>query len=136
MFIIKNTFQKTFEPIVQAENINVAQALILFNIDNKHMINIKQLTQDLEINQGNTSLMCKNLEKLGLIERTRNPEDERMVTLTLTCQGKKIKDNIERKLKEIDDYFIGIPKEKFDKIIDGIETLGEVLQTSKQEQNI
>lgn len=48
---------------------------------------ISELAQGLGITTGSATVACKRLEKAGLITRTRQTEDERVVHVSLTEQG-------------------------------------------------
>lgn len=43
---------------------------------------------------GNMTLVLDNLEKYGLVQRVRNPEDRRMVTVSLTETGRKLIEDV------------------------------------------
>jgi DNA-binding MarR family transcriptional regulator len=49
--------------------------------------NIGELAQGLGITTGSATVACKRLEKAGLVTRTRQAEDERVVHVSLTEQG-------------------------------------------------
>lgn len=49
--------------------------------------NISELAQGLGITTGSATVACKRLEKAGLVTRTRQAEDERVVHVSLTEQG-------------------------------------------------
>ena len=48
---------------------------------------ISELAQGLGITTGSATVACKRLEKAGLLIRTRQTEDERVVHVSLTEQG-------------------------------------------------
>ncbi len=50
----------------------------------------KDLAGKLLRSKGNLTLVVENLEKRGLIKRTRNDDDQRIQTVTLTNKGRKL----------------------------------------------
>ncbi len=50
----------------------------------------KDLAGKLLRSKGNLTLVVENLEKRGLIKRTRNDDDKRIQTVTLTTKGKRL----------------------------------------------
>ncbi|MBL8022638.1 MAG: MarR family transcriptional regulator [Leptospirales bacterium] len=50
----------------------------------------KELGEKLLSTEGNVTVIVQNLEKRGLIERVRNTDDQRFVTVHLTDEGKKL----------------------------------------------
>lgn len=83
----------------------------------------------------NISPLCKKLERDGLVIRKRNADDERVVTLELTNNGRKV-------AEELDQYFnnmFSTMMEKLDEesltlIIKGMKKLSDVLETSNLEK--
>lgn len=128
MYHVRNSMHKVIEPVVQSEGLSMIQAYILFTIEDDSNTNISSLSKVLGINQGNLSTMCKNMEKMGLIKRTRSSEDERVVTLSLTEQGKAMIVKLYGKSEQFDAVFEKVPKEKLQTIIGGMQELNELLK--------
>ena len=61
--------------------------LVLWEKDN---ITVGELCRRLMLDTGTVTPMLKNTEKQGLIKRTRSEEDERVVVITLTEEGKAL----------------------------------------------
>ncbi|MGI6684945.1 MAG: MarR family winged helix-turn-helix transcriptional regulator [Bacillota bacterium] len=118
-----------FKPAVEDVGLTMMQARILFEIWQNDDATVGRLGDIFGVNSGNCSTMCKKLEKAGLIDRIRSKEDERIVTLSLTAQGKEVLNIIERKLNDkYNPVLESQPQEKFDKIIEGMNALQELLQ--------
>lgn len=58
--------------------------------EEKH-INVKELGKRLFLDSGTLTPLLKSLENQGYITRTRSSEDERVLVVELTAQGKKLK---------------------------------------------
>lgn len=53
---------------------------------------ISALSERAQMGQANTSTLCKKLERSGYLTRTRGEQDERIVTLALTGDGRQALD--------------------------------------------
>ena len=53
-------------------------------------ITVGELCKKLRLDTGTVTPMLKNTEKQGLIKRTRSAEDERVVVITLTEEGRAL----------------------------------------------
>lgn len=60
-------------------------------------LNIGELAQSLGITTGSATVACKRLEKAGLVTRERQHEDERIVQVALTEQGRAQIDSLRQK---------------------------------------
>ncbi len=118
------------EPVVQMDGISITQAFVLFGISEGKIASIGSLCKQFGLNQGNASALCKNMEKSGLIKRTRSKEDERVVTLSLTAQGKKMIERLYIKSKQSGAIFRDAPMEKLRIIIKGMCELNELIYNS------
>jgi len=131
IYHMKNAMQRVMGPIVQKEGLTVIQIYILHAIAEDNEITVGNLSKCIGLNQGNVSTMCKNIEKLGLIKRTRNLEDERIVTLSLTLEGKKVVNKLHGKFEQFDEIFKDVPMEKLEIISNGLKALDEVMKGVK-----
>jgi DNA-binding MarR family transcriptional regulator len=129
MYLIKTFVPKIFLSDLHKEGLNMIQLYILFKIDEYKSINITSLCKEFGFNQGNISTVCKNMEKLGLIKRTRSIEDERVVTLSLSEDGKKTIERIKsNKSDDYDEVLKKVPPEMLENIIRGMRSLNELLK--------
>jgi DNA-binding MarR family transcriptional regulator len=128
MYQVKAGMQKFFEPILQAEGLSMIQIYILIGLSECTITSIGSLCKESGINQGNISTMCKQMEKAGLIKRIRSSEDERIVNLSLTEQGRHTIHKLYAKADELDTVFEQVPTEKLEAIINGMYELSELLK--------
>ncbi len=63
-------------------------------------LSIGELAQALGITTGSATVACKRLEKSGLLTRERQQEDERIVEVALTEQGRAQIDELRRRKRE------------------------------------
>jgi len=128
MYQVKASMQRFVEPILQAEGLSMFQIYILIGLSEGTVTNISSLCKELGINQGNVSTMCKHMEKAGLIKRIRSSEDERIVKLSLTEQGKSTIQRLQAGVDELDTVFEQVPTEKLEAIIKGMHEFSELLK--------
>jgi len=124
---MKNNLRRLMDPILQNENITPMQTHILFEVSKGNVNNISAVCNELGINQGNASTMCKKLEQIDLLKRERSTEDERVVTLSLTPKGQAILNNLDGQFKLFDEYCSTVPKEKLATIFKGFVQLEELM---------
>jgi len=128
LYEAKTGFRRLAEPLLQAEGLNMIQAYILFRLSEGSIASIGSLSRDTGINQGNLSSMCKIMEHGGLLARTRSKEDERVVTLTITEEGRKKLDRLKNRKNNLDQVLTQYPPEKLQKIIEGLRELNELIR--------
>ena len=134
MYLIKTFIPKIFFADLQhKEGLTMIEIHILFKLTECESMNISALCKNFGLNQGNVSTVCKNMEKAGLIKRTRSSEDERVVFLSLTENGKKTIERI-KKLDDYDEILKKIPPEMLENIINGMRSLNEILKIISSEQ--
>ena len=90
----------TFLPIVSKYDLTLIQAQILREVNDNKDLSIGSLAKIMNIQSGNTSSMCKQLEKKGYLQRQRDKSDERVVKITLTDKGISTIDEINDIIKE------------------------------------
>lgn len=86
----RNVFADTgiiFDYASRECNLNAIQWRMLTMIQLMPDVTIGDLSRISQMNKGNCSTMCKDLEKQGYLTRSRNREDERVVCLSLTDKG-------------------------------------------------
>jgi DNA-binding MarR family transcriptional regulator len=127
--LLSTELDDAFKPMVETVGLTMMQARILFEIRQKEDTTVGGLGDICNVNNGNCSTICKKLEKAGLIDRIRSKADERIVTLSLTTQGKELLDTIEKKLNDkYNQVLVNQSQEKFNIIIEGMNALQELLQ--------
>ncbi|MGN1182177.1 MAG: MarR family winged helix-turn-helix transcriptional regulator [Faecalibacillus sp.] len=121
-YIMKKTAKDT--------NITFSHLMILRYIANNNHLNVGTLVKYLECDQGNLSTVLKKLEKKGLVERTRNPLDERQVILSMTKKGQDIVDRIDEELYQLISKIA--PKMPVEKLEDVVHLNSQIVQLAKR----
>lgn len=79
-------------------DINSSEYVFLVNLYEKDSVSQEKLSSNLFINKAATARAIGRLEKLGYVQRTRDPVDARAYLVTLTPKGLEIRDFIKTKL--------------------------------------
>ncbi|PEK98546.1 MarR family winged helix-turn-helix transcriptional regulator [Bacillus sp. AFS017336] len=83
---------KLYRPILDEIGITYPQYLALLSLWEKDQQTVKELGETLFLDSGTLTPMLKRMESAGLIYRKRNASDERKVFITLTEEGKNLKE--------------------------------------------
>ena len=75
-----------------------------------------------QIDYGTITPIVKRLEKLGFVTRTRNPDDERSVVVSLTPRGRELGTHAPRIYSAIADRF-GFTDDRADAALDVLRTI-------------
>lgn len=82
---------KAYHPLLSPLGLTYAQYLVLVALWESGPLAVKTLSERLSLDTGTLSPLLKRLESAGLIVRTRNKEDERGVTISLTKAGEDLR---------------------------------------------
>lgn len=90
----------------EKSGITPMQYQILYRIGLNKVVTIGALSANVHMDAGNTSAMCKKLEKLGFVERHRSQTDERIVQVSLTKKGNGLIQKINTTIDERYSYLL------------------------------
>ena len=76
-----------YTPFLSELNLTYTQYLVLLVLWEQDGIPVSEICRRLHLDNGTVSPLLKKLEKEGLLEKSRSPEDERVVHITLTEAG-------------------------------------------------
>ncbi len=128
ILLVKAGIQKIIDPIAKSEGLTAIQLYVLFNVCNGNISTVGGLSRDFGVNQGNVSTLCKDLEKMGLITRTRNSNDERVVNIEITPKGRELVKRFDKKIDDLENRFSNISEEQIETIVKGIKEFSELLK--------
>ncbi len=127
---ISQGIDNTLRVIVDGFGITMVQLRVLVELKHSDECTIGELSMAMASAPGNASAMCKTLEKEGLVTRTRNPKDERIVLVTLTEEGKRLLKEIEEELStRCNPVLETFSDEEFKQILSGMAKLKDVVTT-------
>ncbi len=120
-----------YTPYLKPLGLTYTQYITLLALWEKDGITVGELCGKLMLDNGTLSPLLKKMQQEGLVERTRSEEDERVVMITLTEEGRALKE----KAKDIPVRVAGcidLPPEKAMMLY---SLLYELLENQKNKQN-
>ena len=70
------------------------QYLVMLVLWEQDDVTVNDVGQKLHLDSGTLTPLLKRMEKAGLVRRTRNANDERQVRITLTPEGRGLRDSV------------------------------------------
>ena len=92
LYAASNAVIRKYKPFLDKLDLTYTQYLAMMVIWEKKFISVKTLGECLFLDSGTLTPLLKKLEVKGYIERDRFEEDERMVVVSLTEKGEKLKE--------------------------------------------
>ncbi|GLO68194.1 MULTISPECIES: MarR family transcriptional regulator [Oceanobacillus] len=87
---------KRYRPLLEELNVTYPQYIVLLVLWETDRISVKALGERLFLDSGTLTPMLKRMEEHGFIQRIRSKEDERIVEVVLTKQGKQAEKQAEK----------------------------------------
>ena len=118
-----------YTPWLKKLGLTYTQYIVFLVLWEKDGIPVGEICEKLMLDNGTVSPLLKKMEQAGYIRRARSAEDDRVVVISLTEQGR----NLQEQAKEIPEKVGGcvdLPPEKAQKLY---ELLYELLDSSKGE---
>lgn len=81
-----------YRPLLEALELTYPQYLVLLVLWEHDTVPIKNIGAALQLDYGTLTPLIKRLESAGLLRRERRPEDERTVLVTLTEEGRNLRE--------------------------------------------
>jgi len=100
-----------YRPVLEPLGLTHPQYLVMLTLWERDSLTVKQIGQLLSLDPATLSPLLKRLERAGLIRRDRHPADERALAVTLTDEGRELRERalqvppqiVERLGMDIDD---------------------------------
>lgn len=122
---ITDRMNGVFHPIIDRYGLTIMQMRVLFEIRREDGCTVSGLSRRVCAAGTNVSALCKRLEREGLLERSRDPRDERVVHITLTGEGGRTVDEVDALVTRA---FPLLNEEDAEVILDGMQRLSLLLQ--------
>ena len=113
-------FGKAYKPILEELGITYTQYITIIALWEEDHQTVSGLGEKLFLESNTLTPILKKLEGLGYLERQRDPEDERQVRISLTKDGRRLR---EKALKMSLIEATGLAPDEFAKIQKAIVTL-------------
>ncbi|WP_240687768.1 MarR family winged helix-turn-helix transcriptional regulator [Alkanindiges illinoisensis] len=91
LYAASNLLNRLYRPVLTQFNLTYPQYLVMLVLWETSPCTVGELGQKLFLDSGTLTPLLKRLAANGLVDRQRNPQDERRVLITLTQQGHALK---------------------------------------------
>ncbi|HEX6056229.1 MAG TPA: MarR family transcriptional regulator, partial [Intrasporangium sp.] len=81
-----------YRPVLEPLGLTHPQYLVMLTLWERDSLTVKQIGQLLSLDPATLSPLLKRLERAGLIRRDRHPADERALAVTLTDEGRDLRE--------------------------------------------
>jgi MarR family transcriptional regulator, organic hydroperoxide resistance regulator len=85
-----------YRPFLEPMGLTHPQYLVMLALWQHGLLSVKRLSELLQLDPGTLSPLVKRLESAGLVRRDRDPRDERALAITLTDEGRALRERAER----------------------------------------
>src|SRR5919107_6422216 len=89
-------FNRVYKPLLDPLGLTYPQYLVLLVLWEGDNIPVKEIGQRLFLDSGTLTPLLKRLQAAGIVERTRDAEDERQVRITLTQKGRDLRGPVKK----------------------------------------
>ena len=80
-----------YRPLLEPMGLTHPQYLVMLALWPNAPLSVKELSRRLQLDPGTLSPLLKRLESQGLLRRARNSTDERLLSVSLTDEGKALR---------------------------------------------
>lgn len=84
-----------YRPLLEPMGLTHPQYLVLLALWERSPRSVSELAQELALDPGTLSPLLKRLESAGLVDRRRVPDNERTLAVTLTDEGRALRERAE-----------------------------------------
>ncbi len=81
-----------YTPYLKELGLTYTQYIVMMVMWEKETVSSRELATSLHLDYGTLTPVLKRLEASGYLNRNRDPEDERLLLLTVTDEGRALKD--------------------------------------------
>ncbi|MCT3020767.1 MarR family transcriptional regulator [Pediococcus pentosaceus] len=89
VYATSHAIQRLYKTELVNHGLTYPQYLVLVVLYEQEGMSVKQIGKQLNLGTGTTTPLLKRMEKMDLVIRQRNPDDERGTLVTLTSKGKQ-----------------------------------------------
>ena len=101
IYAASNLIVKAYRPFLTPLGLTYPQYLVMLVLWEKECVSVGDLGQILHLDSGTLTPLLKRLETSGLINRSRDPNDERRVLISLKDKGRDLSAEAEKIPKEL-----------------------------------
>ncbi len=101
IYAASNLIVKAYRPFLTPLGLTYPQYLVMLVLWEKECVSVGDLGQILHLDSGTLTPLLKRMETSGLINRSRDPNDERRVFISLKAKGRDLSAEAEKIPKEL-----------------------------------
>ena len=101
IYAASNLIVKAYRPFLTPLGLTYPQYLVMLVLWEKDCVSVGDLGQILHLDSGTLTPLFKRMETSGLINRSRDPNDERRVLISLKDKGRDLSAEAEKIPKEL-----------------------------------
>ena len=83
---------RKYKPMLDELDLTYTQYLVMMVLWDRQSLNVKELGAHLYLDSGTLTPVLKKLEKKGYVSRERSTDDERNLSISITEEGKALRD--------------------------------------------
>jgi len=91
LYALSRKITAHYQPLLDKLDVTYPQYLVMMLLWEFKELSVKELGRQLMLDSGTLTPLLKRMEEKSLVVRTRSAQDERVVMITLTEGGKKLK---------------------------------------------
>ncbi|RZA24842.1 MAG: MarR family transcriptional regulator [Proteobacteria bacterium] len=92
LYLASKSVIQAYTPFLKPLDLTYPQYLVMLVLWESEPLSVKDLGAKLYLDSGTLSPLLKKLQDKKIVEKVRSKEDERSVVISLTPQGRKLKD--------------------------------------------
>lgn len=91
LYALSRKLTAHYQPLLDRLDLTYPQYLVMLLLWEEQELSVKELGRRLMLDSGTLTPLLKRMEEKGFVVRTRSVHDERVVQITLTDAGRKLK---------------------------------------------
>lgn len=121
---------KVYAPILAGLRLTYPQYLVMLVLWQEDGLTVRALGERLHLNSGTLTPMLKRMEQAGLVRRSRDKKDERLVRTELTEAGRRLQAQALHIPCDIAEA-TGVPMERLVQLKDELQGIRQALETDE-----
>ena len=94
LYAVSKEVVRKYKPYLDALDLTYTQYITMMVLWEREQMNVKELGNCLYLDSGTLTPVLKKLEQKGWVSRNRSKEDERVLSVELTQEGKDLKEKV------------------------------------------
>ena len=92
LYAASREIMRKYTPILKKLNLTYTQYIVMMVMWEHQSLKVGEISSYLYLDTGTLSPLLKSMEEKGLVNRVRDKNDERVVTITITPEGEALRE--------------------------------------------